>query len=126
MRRHSHHPAPPPISKHLNLSHCGPYMKNCWLFFPLLWNCLLYDEVLLPWKFGNPGLDVTRTPPNMITKIFLIFWIWTNKFYSDCCLISHVHRYVFFCLFLLIYLVCIPKRNSIIRVCTYTYINFII
>ena len=42
---HSRHPAPPPppISKHFNCSHCVPYMKNSWLFFPLLWTCVLYD-----------------------------------------------------------------------------------
>ena len=70
---HSRHLAPPPpISKHLNFAHCGPYMKTSWLLFPLLWIYLQYDEVWLPWKFGSPGLDVTRTPPNIITKIFFI------------------------------------------------------
>ena len=33
-------------------------------FFPLLFICLLCDEVLLPWNFHLPGLDIVapRTP----------------------------------------------------------------
>ena len=33
-------------------------------FFPLLYICLLCDEVLLPWNFRSPGFDISapRTP----------------------------------------------------------------
>ena len=42
-------PPPPWIAKNAIFSHWGPYTKNLWLFFPLLYICLLCDEVLLTW-----------------------------------------------------------------------------
>ena len=32
-------------------------------FFPLLYICLLCDEVLLPWNFNSPGFDISPPPP---------------------------------------------------------------
>ena len=42
-------PRAPRIAKYAKKNiYCGPYMKNWQLFFPLLYICLLCDEVLLP------------------------------------------------------------------------------
>ena len=52
--------------------------KTLGYFFPLLYICLLCDEVLLPWNFRSPGFDVRapQDPPNMKKKyIFFIFWV---------------------------------------------------
>ena len=51
-------------------------MKNWWLFFPLLYICLLCYEVLLPWNFHSPGFDV-RAPmtPQIWKKIIFVFHI---------------------------------------------------
>ena len=50
-------------------------MKNWKLFFPLLYICLLCDEVLLPWNFRSPGFDIRAPldPPNM--KKYILFHI---------------------------------------------------
>ena len=69
-------------------------------FFPLLYICLLCDEVLLSWNFRSPGFDVRGPPgppppyPNM-TKKYICFHILgfkLKKFLSDCFLSWHVHR----------------------------------
>ena len=65
-------------------------------FFPLLYICLLCDEVLLPWNFRSPGFDIRapQDPPNMKKKyIFSYFGFKLKNFLSDCFLIWHVHRY---------------------------------
>ena len=52
-------PPPPRITKNAHSSHWGSIMCKTGVYvFPLLYICLLCDEVLLPWKFGNPGFDV--------------------------------------------------------------------
>ena len=64
-------PSAPRIAKNAHTKiYYGPYMKNLWLFFPLLYICLLCDEVLLPWSFRSPGFDVwaPQDPPNMKKK----------------------------------------------------------
>ena len=45
-------------------------------FFPLLYICLLCDEVLLPWNFCSPGFDIRtpQDPPNM-KKTYIFFHI---------------------------------------------------
>ena len=51
-------PRPPRIAQNAHFFTLGPiYEKLAIIFFP----CLLCNEVLLPWKFGNPGFDV-RAP----------------------------------------------------------------
>ena len=52
-------------------------MKNCRLFFPLLYICLLCDEVLLFWNFRSTGFDV-RAPqdPQIWKKKYIFFHIW--------------------------------------------------
>ena len=44
------------------------YEKLVVIFFPLLYICLLCDEVLLPWTFGNPGFDVGAPRTTQIWK----------------------------------------------------------
>ena len=88
-------PPPPPITKNATFSHWVPYIKKTDDYFvTLLYTCLLCDEVLLPWQFGNPGFDVTtfKDTPNMKKKSYFGFEL--KKFLSDCFLISHVHRYM--------------------------------
>ena len=70
---------PPPYSKNAKkkyiVAHIWKTGGNC---FPLLYICLLCDEVLLPWNFCSPGFDVRapQDPPNMTKKyIFFIFWV---------------------------------------------------
>ena len=50
--------------------------KTVGYFFPLLYICLLCDEVLLPWNFRSPGFDVRapQDPPNM-KKMYIFFHI---------------------------------------------------
>ena len=44
-------------------------------FFPLLYICLLCDEVLLPWNFRLPGFDIGPPPQDpQIWKIKYIFF----------------------------------------------------
>ena len=45
--------------------------------FPLLYICLLCDEVLLPWNFRSPGFDI-RAPqdPQKWKKMFFFFIFW--------------------------------------------------
>ena len=47
-------------------------------FFPLLYICLLCDEVLLPWNFCSPGFDVRapQDPPNMKKKVLHMSALW--------------------------------------------------
>ena len=75
------------------------YEKLCY-FFPLLYICLLCDEVLLPWNFRSPGFDVRapQDPPNMKKKVYFVHILGLNfsylkDFLSDSFLIWHVHRY---------------------------------
>ena len=90
-------PRAPRIAQNANFFHIGgPYMKNWWLFLPLLWICLLCDEVLLAWNFRSPGFDVRapQHPPNMIFFYFFSYFGFKLKnFLSDCFLIWHVHKY---------------------------------
>ena len=48
-------------------------MKNWWYFLPLLYICLLCDEVLLPWNFRSHGFDVID--PSQIWKKVYFFHI---------------------------------------------------
>ena len=60
--------------------------------FPLLYICLLCDEVLLPWNFRSPGFDVRapQGPPNVKKSIFFSYFGFKLKnFLSDCFLIWH-------------------------------------
>ena len=66
---------PPNSQKYTFLYIVAHIWKTVSYFFPLLYICLLCDEVLLPWNFRSPGFDV-RAPPNMKKKyIFFIFWV---------------------------------------------------
>ena len=57
------HPGPlPQIAKN---SHYEIYEKLVFIFSPLLYICLLCDEVSLSWKFGNPEFDVSPPPPQV-------------------------------------------------------------
>ena len=49
-------------------------------FFPLLYICLLCDEVLLPWNFRSPGFDIKapQDPPNMKKSIFFFHILGLN------------------------------------------------
>ena len=65
-------------------------------FFPLLYICLLCDEVLRPWNFRSPGFDIRapRTPQIWKRSIFVsYFGFKLNNLLSDCFLIWHVHRF---------------------------------
>ena len=67
------HPGPPELPKMHIFVYCGPYLKNWQLFFfPLLYICLLCDEVLLPWNFRSPGFNIRapQDPPNMKKKVY--------------------------------------------------------
>ena len=73
------HPGPlPQIAKN---AHHEIYEKLVFICSPLLYICLLCDEVSLSWKFGNPEFDVSppppppKDPPNIYIFVF-IFWIW--------------------------------------------------
>ena len=59
-------PPPPPTNSQTFIFFAfGPIYENTGGYlYPLLYICLLCNEVLLPWKFGNPGFDVRapRTP----------------------------------------------------------------
>ena len=69
----------PPNSQKCTFLYIVAHMwKTGSYFFPLLYICLLYDKVLLPWNFRSPGFDVRapQDPPNMKKKyIFFIFWV---------------------------------------------------
>ena len=49
--------------------------KNWFLFFPLLYIYLLWDEVLLPWNFLSPGFDVRAPRTPQIWKKYYFFHI---------------------------------------------------
>ena len=53
----------PPNRQKCKKIHIGGHIWNTGSYFvPLLYICLLFDEVLLPCKFGNPGFDVRALP----------------------------------------------------------------
>ena len=89
-------PGPPNSQKYTFLYIVAHIWKTVSYFFPLLYICLLCDEVLLPWNFRSPGFDIRapQDPPNMKKiLIFSYFGFKLKYFLSDCFLISHVHRY---------------------------------
>ena len=49
-------------------------------FFPLLYICLLYDKVLLPWNFRSPGFDVRapQDPPKYEKKVYFFHILGLN------------------------------------------------
>ena len=87
------------ITKNEHFFTLGPiYYKNWRFFFFLLYICLLCDEVLLPWKFGNPGFDVRvpqdPPPPPQIYKNIYIFYILDFNFKSSFQIVSLFHMYI--------------------------------
>ena len=72
-------PRAPPNNQKCNFVYLVAHIwKTVSYFFPLLYICLLCDEVLLPWNFRSPGFDVRTPPPPQIWKkeyIFVIFWV---------------------------------------------------
>ena len=68
------HPGPlPQIAKN---AHHEIYEKLVFICSPLLYICLLCDEVSLSWKFGNPEFDVSPPPPQGPPKyIYICFHI---------------------------------------------------
>ena len=87
---------PPNSQKYTFLYIVAHIWKTVGYFFPLLYICLLCDEVLLPWNFRSPRFDVRapQDPPNMKKSIFFSYLGFKLKnFLSDCFLIWHVHRY---------------------------------
>ena len=71
---------PPNSQKFTFFLYCGPYMKNWQLIFPLLYICLLCDEVLLPWNFRSPGLNIRapQDPLNMKKKVYFFHILGLN------------------------------------------------
>ena len=87
---------PPNSQKFTFLYIVAHIWKTVGYFFPLLYICLLCDEVLLPWNFRSPGFDIRapQDPPNMKKVLFVsYFGFKLKKFLSYCFLVSHVHRY---------------------------------
>ena len=65
------HPGPlPQIAKN---AHHEIYEKLVFICSPLLYICLLCDEVSLSWKFGNPEFDVSPPPPPPRTPQIYIY-----------------------------------------------------
>ena len=62
---------PPNSQKYTFLYIVAHIWKTVSYFFPLLYICLLCDEVLLPWNFCSPGFDIRapQDPPNMKKKV---------------------------------------------------------
>ena len=54
--------------------------KTVGYFFPLLYICLLCDEVLLPWNFRSPGFDVRapQDPPKYEKKYYIVHILGLN------------------------------------------------
>ena len=89
---------PPPNSQKCKFLYIVAHIwKTDSYVFPLLYICLLCDEVLLPWNFRSPGFDIRapNDPPNMKKKVFFssYFGFKLKHFLSDCFLIWHVHGY---------------------------------
>ena len=64
------HPGPLlQIAKH---AHYEIYEKLVFIFSPLLYICLLCDEVSMSWKFVNPEFDVSP-PPKDPPNIYILF-----------------------------------------------------
>ena len=98
------HPGPtpppphPPNSPKCAFFHIGAHIWKTGDFFPLLWICLLCDEVLLPWKFWFTWFDVRApAPPKydfffFFFFFFFIFWVLNlNLFYQ---MASSVDMYI--------------------------------
>ena len=67
-------PRAPRIAKNVHFCILWPIYGS--YFCPLLYICLLCDEVLLPWNFRSPGFDI-RAPqnPQIWKKIYICFHI---------------------------------------------------
>ena len=77
---------PPNSQKCTYLNIVAHIWKTGSYFVPLLYICLLCEEVLLPWNFRSPG------PPNMKKKVYFCHILGLNL-KADCFLIWHVYRY---------------------------------
>ena len=67
-----------PSPKLAKNAHHEIYEKLVFICSPLLYICLLCDEVSLSWKFGNPEFDVSpppppKDPPNIYIYLFSYF-----------------------------------------------------
>ena len=67
--------APPNSQKCTFLYIVAHIWKTGSYFFPLLYICLLCDEVLLPWNFRSPGFDIRAPRTPQIWKISIFFHI---------------------------------------------------
>ena len=74
------HPGPPNSPKYTFLYIVAHIWKTGSYFFPLLYICLLCDEVLLTCNFRSPGFDIRapQDPPNMKKSIYFFHILGLN------------------------------------------------
>ena len=74
------HPRPlPQIAKN---AHYEIYEKLVFILSPLLYICLLCDEISLSWKFGNPEFDVRPPPPKDPPYIYIYIYIYLFSYFG--------------------------------------------